>query len=340
MSRNLVWVGMSLVSWQSFGQTVVGTPPNFSTLEQGPNSLNFRASEATAQGSNFLYVDFETERTKILNVTNTPADGRWREGEFVLDSESATLAVIRENGAGGTLEGMFGVSLEPLLPEPIFYGGLLYYQSDSDDFDDFYTMEWTRDLTGFVGRQSGSTWYGDLSMNPGTTFTADNLTASSITTGSLQASTISSNTIATSSLIANSIRSTSITTGSLSVTGNASIGGTLNMNNNRITNVGDGVEPTDAVNLRQLQRTQSQIDDVRKESRGGISGVAALAGIPSVPAGSDGVLGVGVGSYKGESSLAVGGSRKINDKATIKFGISTTTTNNEVVGSFGIGIKW
>jgi autotransporter adhesin len=112
------------------------------------------------------------------------------------------------------------------------------------------------------------------------------------------------------------------------------------MNNNRITNLGDGVEPTDAVNLRQLQRTQSQIDDVRKESRGGISGVAALAGIPSVPAGSDGVLGVGVGSYKGESSLAVGGSRKINDKATIKFGISTTTTNNEVVGSFGIGIKW
>jgi autotransporter adhesin len=112
------------------------------------------------------------------------------------------------------------------------------------------------------------------------------------------------------------------------------------MNNNRIINVGDGVEPSDAVNLRQLQSTETQISDLRKESRGGISGVAALAGIPSVPDGADGVLGFGVGTYKGESSLAIGASRRVNEKATVKFGISTTTKNNEVVGSFGIGIKW
>jgi autotransporter adhesin len=177
-------------------------------------------------------------------------------------------------------------------------------------------------------------------MDTDTTFSADNLIASAIRTTNLQSTSISASSISTNSLQSTSIRSDSVTTGVLTVTGNASIGGTLNINNNRIINVGDGVEPSDAVNLRQLQRTETHISDLRKESRGGIASVAALVGIPVTPFGSDGALGVAVGSYKGESSVAISGSRQVNDKATIKLGISTPSGNNGVVGSFGVGIKW
>jgi len=166
------------------------------------------------------------------------------------------------------------------------------------------------------------------------------LIANAIRTTSLQSTSISANSISTSSLQATSIRSASVTTGVLTVTGNASIGGNLNMNNNRIINVGDGVEPTDAINVRQLRQTQDRVNALQRESRVGISGVAALAGIPSIPVGSDGVLGVAVGTFKGESSLAIGGSRRVNDNTTIKLGISTPSGNNGVVGSFGVGIKW
>jgi autotransporter adhesin len=112
------------------------------------------------------------------------------------------------------------------------------------------------------------------------------------------------------------------------------------MNGNPIINIANGVEATDAVNVSQLRQTQSQINAVQKESRVGVSGVAALVGLPDIPAGSDGVLGVGTGTHKGESTLAIGGARQINEKATLKFGLSTPSGNGGTVGSFGVGIKW
>jgi hypothetical protein len=217
----------------------------------------------------------------------------------------------------------------------IVASGLFPNSSDSD-----FSSGDLSQFDGYIIQQSGSTWYGDLSMNAGTTFSADNLIASETTTNSLQASTISSNSVSTNSLLAETIRSNSLTTRSLLVTGGASIGGTLNMNGNPIINIANGVEATDAVNVSQLRQTQSQINAVQKESRVGVSGVAALVGLPDIPAGSDGVLGVGTGTHKGESTLAIGGARQINEKATIKFGLSTPSGNGGTVGSFGVGIKW
>jgi autotransporter adhesin len=150
-------------------------------------------------------------------------------------------------------------------------------------------------------------------MNAGTTFTADNLVASTIAATSITAS----NVVATT----------------LSVTGNTTLGGTLNMSGNRITNVADGVNPTDAVNLRQLQQSQ-------RESRAGIASVAAIAGIPTLSTTDDAVLGVGVGTFKGESSIAVGASKRFSDSTAIKFGVGANSSTGDVTGSFGIGIKW
>jgi autotransporter adhesin len=178
---------------------------------------------------------------------------------------------------------------------------------------DSTAMTLTDSFRGYTITQSGSTWYGDLSMNAGTTFTADNLVASTIAATSITAS----NVVATT----------------LSVTGNTTLGGTLNMSGNRITNVADGVNPTDAVNLRQLQQSQ-------RESRAGVASVAAIAGIPTLSTTDDAVLGVGVGTFKGESSIAVGASKRFSDSTAIKFGVGANSSTGDVTGSFGIGIKW
>ena len=302
-------------------QTTIGVPPNSSTLNQSANSLTFDASEIDGDISNNVFVRYLTDRSRILNVTL--AEDYQREAELGLDSVFgfAHLSVIDNN----ELEGTLGIWIDSDSGQGWVYGGLLRYFDDPPDGEPFPSPDNWVWHAGYVIQQTGTTWYGDFTMSAGTTFSADRLTANSITTDTLTANAITSNTI---------------TTASLAVTGNASIGGTLNMNNNRIINVADGVEPTDAVNLRQLQRTQTEVTNLRKESRGGIAGVAALSAIPQIPVGSDGVLGFGVGTYKGESSVALGGSKRVNESTTLKFGISTTSGNGDVVGSFGIGFKW
>jgi trimeric autotransporter adhesin len=102
----------------------------------------------------------------------------------------------------------------------------------------------------------------------------------------------------------------------------------VSMGGNRVQNVGNAVAGTDAVNLNQLH-------DVRKEARRGIAGAAALAGLPALESGKQYNFGAGVGYYKGESALSLGGHARIDADTTAKFGVGITGSDATV--SAGIG---
>jgi hypothetical protein len=288
------------------------TSPARGQLTQGANTLQFVGSD-NPSGSITRTADALISPDQI-EIQHSVSDG--------LDNLSNAGVSIDENNSGlffidytSNYEGLIATYMDTDdSPAPIVMGGVHPYKVNGLEYWDTVTpVSPDGQYTGYVITQSGSTWYGDLTMNVGTTFTADNLVASSITTTSLNA--------------------TSITAGSLSVTGNTTLGGTLNMSGNRIINVADGVDPTDAVNVRQLQLNQ-------RESRAGIASVAAIAGIPTLSTTDDAVLGVGVGTFKGESSIAVGASKRFSDSTAIKFGVGANSSTGDVTGSFGIGIKW
>jgi hypothetical protein len=317
----------------------------YGQVTQSANSLSLWSCTSVPSGEwqgagTYIGADY-TRIVKDDYSAGTPCarENNVRGSEFVIaagsdDAEFFDEAFFAVDNIEADVEGLIGIWMGSVHANMVATG-LFPKSADTESSSEVWTQ-----FDGFLIRQSGTTWYGDLSMNSGTTFSADNLIASAITANSLQASTISSNSVSTNSLLAETIRSNSLTTRSLVVTGGVSIGGTLNMNGNPIINIANGVEATDAVNLSQLRQTQSQINAVQKESRVGVSGVAALVGLPDIPAGSDGVFGVGTGTHKGESTLAIGGARQINEKATIKFGLSTPSGNGGTVGSFGVGIKW
>lgn len=115
----------------------------------------------------------------------------------------------------------------------------------------------------------------------------------------------------------------------------------------RVTNVADGINAHDAVNVKQLNEVKSSVDSVRKDLqkndkklRGGIAGATALANIPQVTQAGSNLLGVGVGNYRGESAVAVGYSKaNESNKVIFKMSGSATTQGDFNVGA-GIGYQW
>jgi autotransporter adhesin len=95
----------------------------------------------------------------------------------------------------------------------------------------------------------------------------------------------------------------------------------------RVTGVADGVNPNDAVNVRQLQKAYA-----------GIASVAALAAIPEPLPGKKFTVGMGYGHYENEDAVALGIKTRLSKRVnfTAGFGMSKgkTTTNA------GIGISW
>jgi trimeric autotransporter adhesin len=123
-----------------------------------------------------------------------------------------------------------------------------------------------------------------------------------------------------------------ITTDTLSTTGNASVGGSLNMNGNRINNVGPGVAGTDAVNINQLAA-------VEKKLSSGVASAAAMAALPEPGAGQTASIGVATAGYNGQAAIAVGGSyRSPTGNVTFKYGAAYS--GNRTTVSAGVGFSW
>jgi autotransporter adhesin len=120
-------------------------------------------------------------------------------------------------------------------------------------------------------------------------------------------------------------------------------------NERRVTNVADGVNATDAVNVQQLQqfsastsgainRLDSRIDNLSRDAFTGIAAVAAIAGIPAPAQGKRTSLGIGYGNYKGENAIAVGFKSDITDNIRITTAIAHS--NSDVTTSAGVGWSW
>ncbi|WP_230947708.1 YadA family autotransporter adhesin, partial [Burkholderia territorii] len=127
----------------------------------------------------------------------------------------------------------------------------------------------------------------------------------------------------------------------------------------QITNVAPGTQPTDAVNLQQLnsgmnntlnqannytnsqvQSLQNSIDSVRKDADGGAAAAMAVAGLPQPTHPGMNMVALAGSVYRGQSGQALGLSRLSEDGHWVYKGAVTTNTR----GSYGVvvggGYQW
>jgi autotransporter adhesin len=108
----------------------------------------------------------------------------------------------------------------------------------------------------------------------------------------------------------------------------------------RIGNVAPGILPGDAVNVQQLNQVQSQVGDVARIAYSGTAMAFAMSGtyLPTLYPGEK-TVGVGLGSYKGYSAVALT-FKALSDDGKMSWGAGLTTTGKEWGVNAGIGWKW
>ena len=141
------------------------------------------------------------------------------------------------------------------------------------------------------------------------------------------------------------------TTGDLNVGGTLHAHGGLDVHNNRIVNVVDPKDSTDAVNKRyvdnavkninnNINRLDNKIDHVDRKLRAGIAGATAISFLQRPNEAGKSLVSVGVGGYRNENALAVGyGRNSDNNKISIKVGASINTRSDVNWGG-SIGYQW
>ena len=127
------------------------------------------------------------------------------------------------------------------------------------------------------------------------------------------------------------------TTGDLNVGGTVHAHGGLDVHNNRIVNVADPKDPTDAVNKRYVD---NKIDHVDRRLRAGIAGATAISFLQRPNEAGKSLVSVGVGGYRNENAIAVGyGRNSDNNKISIKVGASINSRSDVNWGG-SIGYQW
>ena len=127
------------------------------------------------------------------------------------------------------------------------------------------------------------------------------------------------------------------TTGDLNVGGTVHAHGGLDVHNNRIVNVADPKDPTDAVNKRYVD---NKIDHVDRKLRAGIAGATAISFLQRPNEAGKSLVSVGVSGYRNENALAVGyGRNSDNNKVSIKVGASINTRSDVNWGG-SVGYQW
>ena len=141
------------------------------------------------------------------------------------------------------------------------------------------------------------------------------------------------------------------TTGDLNVGGTIHAHGGLDVHNNRIVNVADPKDPTDAVNKRyvdnavkninnNINRLDNKIDHVDRKLRAGIAGATAISFLQRPNEAGKSLVSVGVGGYRNENAIAVGyGRNSDNNKISIKVGASINSRSDVNWGG-SIGYQW
>ncbi|RAS03503.1 autotransporter adhesin [Cupriavidus alkaliphilus] len=119
-------------------------------------------------------------------------------------------------------------------------------------------------------------------------------------------------------------------------------------NERQITNVAAGTADTDAVNVSQLQQTQSmansytdqQIGNVRKDAYGGTASAMAMAALPQSTMPGKGMAAIAGGTYGGQSAMALGLSAMSDSGRWVYRANATTNTRGNVGVAVGAGFHW
>jgi hypothetical protein len=109
-------------------------------------------------------------------------------------------------------------------------------------------------------------------------------------------------------------------------------------NERTITNLAPGVNPTDAVNMGQLESVQDGVNSVARRAYSGVAAATALTMIPEVDLGKTIAIGVGTANYQGYSSVAIGLTARITQNLKVKAGVGTSSSGT-VYGA-GLGYQW
>lgn len=125
----------------------------------------------------------------------------------------------------------------------------------------------------------------------------------------------------------------------------------LDNGGNVISNVGDGVAPTDAVNRRQLDNVakrmgnigdniNAQIHKVQKKANAGHAATMAAALLPQPFAAGRSMVGAAVGAYRDQQAVAIGVARTSDNGKWIVRAAVTEDTQNGVGGGASFGYQW
>ncbi len=114
-------------------------------------------------------------------------------------------------------------------------------------------------------------------------------------------------------------------------------------NERRMTNVADGVNATDAVNMGQLQSgmnsLQSGMTSLARNAYGGVAAATALTMIPDVDQGKTIAVGVGTANFKGYQAAALGASARITQNLKVKLGAGYAAGSGTTYGG-GMAYQW
>ena len=114
-------------------------------------------------------------------------------------------------------------------------------------------------------------------------------------------------------------------------------------NERRITNVANGVNPTDAANVGQLQSglnaLQSNMNSVARNAYGGVAAATALTMIPDVDQGKTIAVGVGTANFQGYQAVALGASARITQNLKVKLGGGYASGGGATYGG-GMSYQW
>lgn len=117
-------------------------------------------------------------------------------------------------------------------------------------------------------------------------------------------------------------------------------GATVDMGQNRVQNVADGVQAHDAVNVSQLNRVADRIETVDENAAAGIAAAMATASLPQPFLPGKSMVSAAVAGYRDQQALSIGlSSISDNGRWILKSAINADTKSN-FGASLGVGYQW
>ena len=125
----------------------------------------------------------------------------------------------------------------------------------------------------------------------------------------------------------------------------------IDMHDQHITHLADGVNDQDAVNVRQLNKAtgdlnnrvnqlDNKIDHVDNRASAGIAAALATASLPQAYLPGKSMLSIAGGAWRGESGYAIGLSTVSDNGSWVVKGSATSSSRGDYGGSVGVGYQW